>query len=171
MSREPLSSRLLIGAIAGFVATAAMTAAMRRMHGLLPPAERYPLPPREITETIFAPASEAGAEDLSLAAHFAFGAAAGALLTATDADVPVRRGIVGGLALWTASYFGWVPAVGILTPAHRHPLRRNALMVAAHLVWGAVAALTAQELVHSRDSVVKDGPLRDRPATVRRRRA
>jgi hypothetical protein len=161
MNRTPLPGRLLIGALAGMVGTAAMTAAMRRLHGRLPPRDRYPLPPREITETVIG--TGAAAEDLSLAAHFAFGAAAGALMTSREADLPVSRGILGALAVWTASYFGWVPAAGILTPAHRHPLRRNALMIAVHVVWGAVTALTAHELVHSRDSVVADGPLLDRP--------
>lgn len=162
MSRDPLSSRMLVGAIAGFVGTAAMTAAMRRMHGRLPAQERYPLPPREITETVAAPHGESGAEDLSLAAHFAFGAAAGSLLGAPVGKMPLRRGLLGGLAVWTASYFGWVPASGILEPAHRHPLRRNALMIAAHLVWGAATALTAKELAKSRETILAEGPLRDR---------
>lgn len=40
--------------------------------------------------------------------------------------------------VWTVSYLGWVPALGLLTPAGRHPSRRNARMIAAHLVWGTV---------------------------------
>ena len=161
-THEPLSSRLLIGAIAGFVGTAAMTAAMRRMHGRLPANERYPLPPREITETIAGPRGETTAEDLSLAAHFAFGAATGALIGAPEGKVSLGRGLAGGLAIWAASYFGWVPAADILEPAHRHPVRRNALMIAAHLVWGATTALTARELAESRKTMLADGPLRDR---------
>lgn len=162
MSRVPLSSRMLVGAIAGFVGTAAMTTAMRRMHRRLPEGERYPLPPREITETVAAPHREAGAGDLALAAHFAFGAAAGSLLGAPKADMPLGRGLLGGLAVWTASYFGWVPAARILEPAHRHPRRRNALMIAAHLVWGAATALTARELAKSRETIFAEGALKDR---------
>lgn len=153
---------MLIGAIAGFVATAVMTSAMRRMHGRLPARERYPLPPREITETLVEPRSEAGARDLSLAAHFAFGAAAGSLLGAPEPRMSLGRGLAGGLVVWTASYFGWVPAARILEPAHRHPLRRNALMIAAHLVWGAATALTAKELSESRETMLAQGPLKDR---------
>ena len=55
MTTEPpprLTTRILLGAIAGFVATAAMTAAMARLHRRLPEADRYPLPPREITQRI-----------------------------------------------------------------------------------------------------------------------
>src|SRR5690606_6335692 len=98
-SHDPLSSRVLVGAIAGFVGTAAMTAAMRRMHRRLPPEERYPLPPREISEAVAAPDGEAEAEDLSLAAHVAFGAAAGSLLGAPEGKMSLRRGLAGGLAV------------------------------------------------------------------------
>ena len=47
-----ITSRLIIGALAGLTATTAMTAAMRRLHRQLPARERYPLPPREITERL-----------------------------------------------------------------------------------------------------------------------
>ena len=67
-----LTSRLIVGGIAGFVATLAMTAAMRRMHRRLPRAESYPLPPRELTDRALAPPPSV-APDLTLAAHFAWG--------------------------------------------------------------------------------------------------
>jgi hypothetical protein len=44
------------------------------------------------------------------------------------------------------SYFGIMPTLRILRPAHEHPLRRNALMIAAHLVWGSTMALALREL-------------------------
>jgi hypothetical protein len=46
-----LGTRLLIGGIAGFSGTLAMTAAMRRLHRQLPEGERYPLTPREIIDS------------------------------------------------------------------------------------------------------------------------
>jgi hypothetical protein len=49
--RLRLGTRLLIGGIAGFVGTMAMTSAMRRMHARLPEKERYPLTPREIVDS------------------------------------------------------------------------------------------------------------------------
>jgi hypothetical protein len=72
----------LYGAFAGFAATAAMTSFMARLHRRLPADQRYPLPPREITgivagEQVGRPRE--GTADLAMAAHFAFGAAAGAL--------------------------------------------------------------------------------------------
>ena len=46
-----LGSRLLIGGIAGFVGTLAMTSAMVRGHRRLPAEDRYPLTPREIVDS------------------------------------------------------------------------------------------------------------------------
>jgi putative membrane protein len=59
----------------------------------------------------------------------------------------VRAASIGslyGLLVWTASYLGWLPAVGILAPATRHPARRNALMIVAHLIWSATLGLLVE---------------------------
>ena len=62
-----------------------MTAAMRQMHRRLHDRERYPLPPRELIQSLAGKTGtdrQAGAaelQDLTLGAHFAYGAAAGAL--------------------------------------------------------------------------------------------
>ena len=74
-----------------------------------------------------------------------------------------RLGSGAGVAVWAASYFGWIPAMGLLSPAHRHPPARNALMIAAHLVWGAVTAASYRELVAARRTVFRDGPVADAP--------
>jgi hypothetical protein len=39
-----------------------------------------------------------------------------------------------------------MPGLRILQPAHDHPGRRNALMIAAHLVWGTTLARTLRDL-------------------------
>src|SRR3954454_18277678 len=62
-----LGARLVIGGIAGFVATMAMTSAMRRLHRQLPAKERYPLTPRQIVDAAIDPPANI-APDLSLAA-------------------------------------------------------------------------------------------------------
>jgi hypothetical protein len=165
--RAGLRGRLIAGAIGGIVGTAAMTAAMRRLHRRLPARERYPLPPREITERTTPGASEAASADLTLVNHFGFGAAAGALMA--GAGPPgVAGGSLWGVFVWLASYFGWAPATGILRPASSHPARRNALMVLVHLVWGSVAALTAREVLAARATSFAGGELRDAPAKTRR---
>ncbi|MBE1526911.1 hypothetical protein GGC65_001367 [Sphingopyxis sp. OAS728] len=158
----PLASRLLLGAIAGVAATVAMTAAMSRMHKRLPPAEQYPLPPREIIErTLPRLEKDDAIQDAATAAHHLYGAAAGALIAASAPEIGVKRGALAGVGIWAASYFGWVPAARILEPAHRHPPRRNALMIAAHLVWGAVTALAIRELADARATALRAGPLDD----------
>jgi hypothetical protein len=138
----------LAGAVAGFVATGAMTLVMQQLHRRLPVRERYPLPPRLITERIIAP-PDAVSAGVTLAAHFAYGAATGALYPAAKAVVgtaPATGGASFGVLVWAASYLGWIPAAGVLTAALHHPARRNALMIAAHVVWGTTTALLYHRL-------------------------
>jgi hypothetical protein len=58
---------------------------------------------------------------------------------------------------------GWIPAVGTLEPATEHPPRRNALMIAAHLVWGAATAAAVRELRLARATIFAAGPDKDAP--------
>lgn len=150
-AHESIGASMLRGGLAGFAATAPMTLAMDLMHRRLPARERYPLPPSEITEEL---TSRAGlADDLSpaehtaltMANHFAYGAATGALYPLVADRLPggaAAKGVVYGLGVWAASYLGLLPSLGILTPASEHPRERNALMIAAHVVWGAALGLT-----------------------------
>jgi uncharacterized membrane protein YagU involved in acid resistance len=160
-----LSSRLLIGAIAGFAGTMAMTAAMNRLHRRLPQEERYPLTPREIIDSTAAKAGvEAegdAAKDITTAAHFAYGAAAGSLLAAANPRMGPATGAAAGVGVWLVSYMGWLPGVALLKPATRHPLRRNLLMIGVHLVWGAATAKGIRELSEARGSILRDGPDED----------
>lgn len=147
--------RLLQGALAGLTATAPMTAAMEWGADQLPRRERYPLPPRLITERL---AKQTGAARhlndsetmaLTVAAHFGYGAAMGALygaVTPRQLSGPTT-GVAFGLGVWAASYLGLLPALGILKPATEHPARRNLLMIGAHVVWGSAvgAAMRAAD--------------------------
>lgn len=157
-----LGSRLLVGAIAGVAGTMAMTAAMRRLHARLPARERYPLTPREIIDSAGAPQGEA-AQAITIAAHFAYGAACGALLAAADTRMTRSSGALAGSAIWLGSYMGWIPALGLLAPATEHPLRRNALMVSVHIVWGAATAAAMRELTDASETIFAEGPDRDAP--------
>ena len=141
-------NQLLLGALAGFAATAPMSLAMKLMHEQLPEHEQYPLPPRAVAMNIAAEAGvreeldEPEREGLTWASHFAYGTACGALYATVAQRTPlppVVSGMAFGLAVWAGSYLGWLPATGILSPATEHPARRNALMIGAHLVWGAAA--------------------------------
>jgi uncharacterized membrane protein YagU involved in acid resistance len=179
-------NRLLLGALAGIAGTLAMTAAARAMHRRLPAAERYPLPPREIIEGMLPAVAkrsleEHGRQTTTLAAHFGYGAATGAFYALVGPRSGILPGAAYGILVWTVSYFGIMPSLRILRPAHEHPRRRNALMIAAHLVWGSAMARTLRELEIAEQEVfagdiapdrnpqnLADGP---REPTARRRRS
>jgi len=168
-----LGSRMLIGGIAGLVGTMAMTAAMRRLHQALPEQERYPLPPREIVdssaEQLAVPLSDEAAKDATTAAHFAYGAASGALLGVANVMLGPTSGGLAGISVWLGSYMGWIPGARILKPATEHPARRNLLMLGAHIVWGITTARAMRELVAARETILADGPDKDAPAEVDKR--
>jgi uncharacterized membrane protein YagU involved in acid resistance len=147
---------LITGALAGLFATIPMTLAMKAMHTRLPEHEQYPLPPRLIVESA---AEQLEVEDdlqesdeyaLTLISHFGYGAATGALYKAAlelaEIEPNAVNGVAYGLGVWTMSYLGVLPAAGILTPATEHPARRNALMIAAHVIWGATLGATARSI-------------------------
>lgn len=144
-------SKLLSGAVAGLAATVPMTVAMELMHEALPDQEQYALPPRQIAMKaaerldLKDEMNETERTTLTLVSHFAYGAACGALyapLSRRIALAPVLGGACYGLAVWAGSYLGLLPALGVLKPATEHPVRRTALMIAAHLVWGSVLGAT-----------------------------
>lgn len=162
-----LGSRIVLGGIAGFVGTLAMTAAMRRLHRKLPEQERYPLTPREIVDSaagqLDVELSEDAAKDTTLAAHFTYGAATGSLVALVNPRPGPAAGAAAGAAVWLASYMGWIPAAKLLKPATEHPPRRNLVMIGAHLVWGAATAVALRELGEARRTIIGGGPDKDVP--------
>jgi hypothetical protein len=156
--RGTFSNDVITGAIAGLTATAPMTMVMDALHRRLPAEQRFELPPREITARIAKKAGVLGALDertrrnLTLINHFGYGAAMGALYGGTVDKLSLPGAFKGpafGLAVWAASYMGWLPAVGILPPATRMSRERNALMIAAHLAWGLSTAVVTHQLQRS----------------------
>ena len=115
-----------------------------------------------IVDAAASPPEEA-ARDLTTAAHFAYGAACGALLAAADPKPGKRAGAAAGATIWLASYMGWIPALNLLEPATEHPARRNALMIAVHLVWGTATAEALRELAAARETIFAGGQDRDVP--------
>lgn len=131
---------LLRGAVAGCLATGAMSAAMLA-------AGRLGLVGRQPPEAIVRRVGQlAGAEPqgrradvLASAAHVAFGATVGAAYALLPASPrPVRRGVLSGLGIYAVSYAGWVPALQALPVADRDRRDRQAVTAAAHLAYGAV---------------------------------
>jgi uncharacterized membrane protein YagU involved in acid resistance len=144
--------RALTGAAAGTLAAVPMTAYWEYMHTHLPGEPPRPLPPREIVEALAVKAgvsrelSERDMQNLALAAHFGYGAATGTIfgmLTPTGAPKAIGAGLLFGLAVWSGSYLGWLPAAGVRhSPRYDMPAR-TALMIGGHLVWGAAMGLIA----------------------------
>jgi hypothetical protein len=135
---------LLRGALAGVAATAAMSAVMftARKAGLM-----GKVPPERITEAglrvLRVRASERSENALSTVAHVGYGAVMGGLFAIAGRTIrlPVPGPVAGalyGLAVWTVSYAGWIPALGIMPPPHRDRHDRQTSMILAHLMYGAV---------------------------------
>ena len=128
------------GAAAGTVATAAMSALMLA-------AGRVGLVGRQPPEAIVRRAGALTAAEprgrladaLAVVAHLGFGAGTGAAYALLPRPAhPVLRGMAVGEAVYAVSYAGWVPALGALPHATRDRTTRQAVMVTAHLVYGAV---------------------------------
>ena len=146
---------LLKGSIAGFVATLPMTLFMLATQRFLPKRQQYRLPPEMITSELahrarvrhhFNKRMVLGA---TLVSHFGYGAAMGAAYGPLHKRVPlptVAQGVLFGLVVWAGSYLGLLPLLGISASGDREPLRRNLMMIAAHIVWGASMGATAAAL-------------------------
>ncbi len=145
MQTEPLE-RTLSGAAAGLAATIPMTAAIALCQSRMPPVDRLtPPPPHQVAMEV---ASALGLKShlelderllFSLLTHFGYGAGAGALYglgTEADEPSPGTRGIAFGCLVWAGSYLGWLQAAGFRAAADGQSLRRNGMMLAAHVVWG-----------------------------------
>jgi len=148
---------LQVGAAAGALATAAMTAVMlgakqAGLTGELPP-ERIA---RRATDAIPGEPLEDHKQDaIAWLAHFGFGAVAGSLFglltTRTSAErespaIPAVKGTIYATLIWLVSYQGWVPALGFMPPASVDRRGRVAMMLVAHWVYGATLGVLATHL-------------------------
>ncbi len=133
-------------AAAGFAATVPMTLAMEGLRATLPREQHRRMPPREIVDRTV-DKSGAGVEIdrsdrdlLTTVAHFAFGALAGAVY---GSMVESRRstalkGVGFGLAVWALAYGVGLPSLGLHPAAADDTEDRNAVLIASHVVWGAI---------------------------------
>jgi hypothetical protein len=136
---------VLQGMGGGAVATAAMSAVMlaARKAGFM-----GKLPPEKITETaldrLHVGRDEATEDALSTVAHFAYGIGCGGLFgwlhaKTTSADLsPAVKGVTFASFIWLVSYFGWVPALGIMPRPPRDRRGRPTSMLVAHWIFGGV---------------------------------
>lgn len=145
----------LKGALAGFVATAPMSVFMLATQRFLPKRQRYQLPPEMIISEMAQRAhvrhrlNKQMVLGATLVSHFGYGTAMGATYGPLHKRVPlptVAQGVLFGLLVWAASYLGLLPLLGISASGDREPLRRNLMMIAAHIVWGASMGAAANLL-------------------------
>jgi hypothetical protein len=141
-----LPTRFAAGVAAGTLATGAMSAVMlgAKKAGLL-----GKMPPKKIAEWALGKISpllrhDSVSKPVSLLAHFGYGAGAGGLFgiftKGARPSGPVAlaaKGSLYGLAVWAASYLGWVPAMNIMPRATRDRRDRQISMAIAHIVFGA----------------------------------
>jgi len=145
------------GTLAGFIATAPMTVFMLATQRFLPKGQQYELPPELITKELAHRAhvrwhmSKTQILAATLVSHFGYGAAMGALYSPLDKKLPlpaVVKGVIFSVVVWAGSYLGLLPLIGISESAHKEPVRRNLMMIAAHLVWGSAMGLLANLLMY-----------------------
>ena len=141
-------TRLLAGAAAGTVATIPMTFFWEVLHRRLDGEPPRPLPPREVAEGLAVKAgvnrelTETQMQDLALLLHFGYGALTGAvfgLVAPRRRGAAMAAGALFGLGVWTVSYLGWLPALGIRQSPRWDPPARTKLLIASHVVWGTAA--------------------------------
>jgi putative membrane protein len=143
--------RIVRGGLAGLLATIPMTLviALGRVAGWL-----HTPPPQTITARIAQRTTEAhpprqspGFQIVWLAAHHAYGAAGGALFAVLRPLLPrsdLAAGLLFGGAVWGVSYLGVMPALKLFPPAQDDSWRRQAVMIAAHAVYGTVLGETVR---------------------------
>lgn len=162
---ESTLSAVLRGVWSGLIATSTMTTTLFKYHQELNPSEKSPLPPAMLTESILKHVP--GTQKLSrearvqaaMTSHFAFGATTGvlySLLAPRMKGAPVIKGALFGLGVWGTSYLGWIPAFGLKPQAPKMTAQRNAMMILAHVVWGATLGYNEGQMRH-RGSTLLDG--------------
>ena len=113
-----------------------------------------PLPPRQITDNAAARAGvDLGDEDTrnaaTMGAHFAYGASVGAMYGpiagSTKPAVRCRRNALRDRSMgWKLS---WAASrAGLYRSADDEPAPRNAMIIAAHLIWGASLGVMTEAL-------------------------
>jgi len=154
LNREPnLRGRLLIGAIAGVAGTLAIAAAMNELQRRLPRSKT--------SESSNESPPDEAAIDAATAGQFAYGAACGSLLGAATVRIGPVTGALAGIGIWVANRLGGMPGSALLSAADAASKRRNALTLAAHLIWGVATARAMRELLKARENAPAVGDKQD----------
>jgi hypothetical protein len=131
-----------------------MTLFMVVAHRFLPLHQRTSLPPKAITMDLLNRVNikqhmnRKQRKRATWLAHVAYGTGVGAIYGSFSRAVPLPppvKGVAFALLVWAGSYLGWLPAFDVSGSAPDQPIRRNLLMIGAHVVWGAVAGPIAAQ--------------------------
>jgi len=146
-----------IGALAGCLATGPMTALILAGQAggrfrTPPPAQIHQNAVRRSQGKASVPATDPP-ERIGpswLVSHFGFGAACGAGYSVAFRQLPLPatgRGVAYGLLIWAINYLGVLPALRIYPRPEHDRSARQAVMIAAHVVFGCSLATIEGELV------------------------
>lgn len=146
--------RLAAGAVGGAVATLIIGKGMQLSSKL--PERFQPASPKEDPghflisqgERLVGPLSQKMHSRAVQAMPYVYGLSwplgLAALARVLGLHTPGRRIAAGaalGALVWLIGFEGWLPLVGLLPPAHRTPLAKNATNLASHVAYGTVASL------------------------------
>ncbi len=146
----PAATAVAVAAVAGLVAAGPMLLVMEALK-----RPESPVPPHRVglrigaTAGVVQPMTPLERRVFTGVSHFAYGAGAAApfgLVTPRGPAAGAVAGAAWGLAVWAASYSGWLPAAGILPPPWRRSTRRNANLIAAHVAWGVLVGVTTASI-------------------------
>ena len=146
--------KLAAGLVGGVVGTLLMTRLMP-LAKKLPERLQPPMPRRDPGHTMVARGEKIvgplspkmhtrAAQGLQWAYGMTWPLGLAALSGALGLRSPGRTlaaGALIGAAVWLIGYEGWLPAIGLIEPAHRVPLAKNASGLVSHVAYGTVAAL------------------------------
>ena len=143
MSSTSLTLRLLRGAAAGTLATVPMSAVMLGAGklGLMGQQPPEAITKEAVEDLTGSEPHGATSDALASLAHLGFGALSGAVFAALPRPERVPAPLAGvafALPVWAASYRGWVPRFGAMPHADDDRNDRVAVMIGAHVVFGAV---------------------------------
>lgn len=132
------------GALAGLIATVPMSATMVALFRTLAQEDRYPIAPAILASEVVERALHRRLNPpvrmaLTLASHFTYGAAMGAVAGpfARRLRVPgPLAGVLAGIGVWALNYPVALPSLGLLRPESQRPAPRRLLLFTAHLAWG-----------------------------------
>jgi uncharacterized membrane protein YagU involved in acid resistance len=146
--------KLAAGTVGGAVATLLMQKSMP-LSKKLPAKLQPPMPNRDPGdfmvkqgEKIVGPLSPKVHSGAAHGLHWAYGifwplslAALSGVFGLRTTGKTVAAGAALGAICWLVGYEGWLPAAGLVPPAHRVPLAKNASGFASHVAYGALASL------------------------------